>query len=332
MTTEIFFSSNKLGEVTNEQLQMMLNRFELGNLISAEPTFRGVGKQTMFVRSTSGEYVLKGNPLFKGQFIEEKFFLDNLLRLTKLPIPSQYLIDETEDIFGWNYSLMSRLPGRHIIEQEFSAGLSEEDKKQIALLLAQSLNELHNWKVDQYGEFEQFTRTIQPFKGSYKTWLYNRIRYWLEDAKKYSIITFEDTEWVEKILATSEKVFDDLRSPTFVMGDFKPDNFLVQHLTNGWHLSGIFDFTTGYFADGIADLPKMFLQYSDNGENELAQQFINDYCNLSESNVAFSERFRVHMLHQLVLNWGCAYAIKNVNWDRGISFSKWAKRFIELGN
>jgi hygromycin-B 7''-O-kinase len=315
--------------VTNEQLQMMLDRFNLGRLISAETTSKGIGKQTMFVRSSSGKYVLKGNPLFNGQFIEEKFFVDNLLRRTKLPVPNQYLIDESEDIFGWKYSLMSRLPGRHISEQEFAAGLSGEDNKQIAALLARSLSELHSWKVNQYGEFDPNTQNIRPFEWSYKTWLYNRIRFWLEDAKKYSVITLEDTEWVENVLAASEEVFDNLCSPTFVMGDFKPDNLLVQHKTNGWHLSGIFDFTTGYFADGIADLPKMIAMHLDNGEEELAKQFINVYFNLFESKETFLERFRVHMLHQRVLDWGCAYAIKKVTWDKELSFSKWAERFIE---
>jgi hygromycin-B 7''-O-kinase len=328
LTTEIFFSSNKLGVVTNEQLQLMLDRFNLGKLISAESTSKGVGKQTMFVMSSLGEYVLKGNPLFKGQFIEEKFFFDNLLWRTKLPVPFPYLIDESEDIFGWNYSIMPRLPGRHISEPEFESRLSGEEKKQIAELLARSLNEIHSWSFDQYGEFDPDNQKVRPFEGSYKTWLYNRIRYWLEDAKKYSIITPADTEWVENLLAASEEVFDGLFSPTFVMGDFKPDNILVQH-KNGWQLSGIFDFTTGYFGDGIADLPKMIAMYLDKGEEELAKQFITVYLNLSEVKETFLERFKVHMLHQRVLDWGCAYAIKNVTWDKDLSFSEWAERFTE---
>lgn len=289
MTTEIFFSSNKLGEVTNEQLQLMLNRFNLGKLISSERTAKGVGKQTMFVKSSSGEYVLKGNPLFEGQFIEEKFYVDNLLRRTKLPVPSPYLTDESKDIFGWSYSIMSRLPGRHINEPEFEAKLSGEDKIQIAELLAKSLSELHTWKADQYGEFDPKNQTLRPFEGSYKLWLYNRIRFWLEDAKKYSVITYRDIEWVENILALSEDVFDVLCSPTFVMGDVKADN----------------------------------------GEERLAKQFITAYFNASEAKEAFLERFRVHMLHQRVLDWGCARAINNVTWDKDLSFSQWAQRYTE---
>jgi hygromycin-B 7''-O-kinase len=326
LTTEIFFSSNKLGKVTDQQLQRMLNRFNLGKLISFQRTSKGVGNQTMFVISSSGEYVLKGNPLFEGQFVEEKFYVDNLLRRTKLPVSSAYLIDVSEDIFGWNYSVMSRLPGTHFNEE---AELSREDKIQIAELLALSLSELHTWKVDQYGEFDPKNQTVRPFEDSYKSWLYKRIRYWLEDAKKYSVITQRDIEWVENILAASEEVFDDLRSPTFVMGDFKADNILVQHKAHGWKLSGIFDFTTGYFGDGIADLPRMVAMYLDNGEEQLAKQFITAYFNASETTEAFLERFRVHMLHQRVLDWGCAKAINNVTWDKDLSFAQWAQRYTE---
>lgn len=329
MTTEIFFSSNKLGVVTNQQLQLMLNRFNLGNLISSEKTSKGVGYQTMFVRSSLGEYVLKGNPLFEGQFIEEKFYVENLLRQTKLPVPVPYLIDESEDIFGWSYSVMPRLPGRHINEPEFEAKLSGKDKKQIAELLARSLSELHHWNVEVYGEYDSKHQNIRRFEGSYKTWLYNRIRYWLEDAKKYSVITTEDTEWVENLLTASEEIFDGLRSPTFVMGDFKAENILVQDNSEGWLLSGIFDFTAGYFGDGIADLQRMIAMYLDNGEEELAKHFISVYFNHSEAKEAFLERFRIHMLYQRVLDWGCAKAINNVTWDNSLSFSQWAEKYTE---
>lgn len=325
MTTEIFFSTNKLGEVTDEQLRMMLNRFDLGELVFAEKTSKGAGNQTMFITTNEGKYVLKGNPLYIGQFAEEKFFVDNLLHLTKLPVPSPYLVDHATDIFGWSYSIMPRLQGSHMSDPLFKAGLCLEDREAIAELLAESLNEMHNWEADSFGEYDPAAQKVRPFEPSYKEWLYERIRYWLKDAQKYSEITSDDIEWVEGLLADAEEAFDRFHSPCYVMGDFKADNLLIQYVDNGWRLSGIFDFTNGHFGDGIADLSKIAAMYVDNGEEELAKRFTGSYFNRSNIEVAdFIKRFSIHMLHQRVLDWGCAKAINNVTWDDRMSFSDWA--------
>ncbi len=327
VTTEIFFSTNKLGEVTDRQLQMMLTRFGLGQLISAAKTAKGVGNQTMFVRSTTGEYVLKGNPLYAGQFAEEQFYVDNLLEHIRLPLPVPYLVDESPDIFGWAYAIMPRLSGRHITEPAFGASLDAEEKEQIAELLAVSLAQLHSWKVDHAGEFDPQSRQIRPFPGSYRAWLYARTRYWLGDAGKYSVITPGDLQWVEGVLDDAEGAFDSLRSPSYVMGDFKTDNLLIEREANHWGLSGIFDFTNGYFGDGLADLPKIVIMYLNAGAAHLAKRFVWTYLNYSQVEDGCVERLRVHLLMQRILDWGCAKATHTVSWDDQLSFSEWAKRY-----
>jgi len=98
-------------------------------------------------------------------------------------------------------------------------------------------------------------------------------------------------------LLNSEEAFHHLRSPSFVMGDFKADNVLVQETSNGWKLSGIFDFTTGYFGDGAADIPRIVAMFQESGDEEVSKHFISEYFNLKE-------RFKVHMLHQRILDWG----------------------------
>nr|WP_157076259.1 hypothetical protein [Alicyclobacillus kakegawensis] len=92
----------------------------------------------------------------------------------------------------------------------------------------------------------------------------------------------------------------------------------------------MFDFTTAYFGDPIADLPRMTAMYLENGEEELATHFLSVYLGHSGEREAFIERFRVHMLHQRVLDWGCAWAINNVTWDKDLSFSNWVERFLDV--
>lgn len=334
MTTTIYFSTNQLGHVTDEQLHSMLNRFNLGTLISVQKTSKGVGNQTLFVDTDSGRYVLKGNPLYTEQLIEEKFYVEHLLKYTSLPVSSPYLVDESVDIFGWSYAIMPRLEGVHMNDPFYRAELSGADRREIASMSAMILNEMHTWKVEQYGELDPMTGTIRPFEGSYKKWLYNRIGFWLEDAKQYSVISPSDMKWVKEVMSDSEEAFDRLCTPTFVMGDFKADNMLFQYDKTllEWRVSGIFDFTTGYFGDGAADLPKMVIMYLELGEQEAAQHFIETYVQGSADKSFFAERFRVHMLHQCILNWGCAHAIGQVTWDPELPFSEWAKMYVHAAD
>ncbi|UNK19048.1 aminoglycoside phosphotransferase family protein [Paenibacillus sp. N3/727] len=334
MSTQIYFSSNKLGEVNGEQLQSVLDRFDLGRLISFCRTDQGAMGQTLLVSSSAGEFVLKGNPLFPGQFLEERYFIQYLDQHTDLPVPSPYLVDEGDDIFGWSYSLMPRLPGSHLFSPELEAELNPQDESDIAVLFADTLLQLHRWKVEQPGEFDPATGNVRPFHDSYTTWLFDTITYWLDDAKRYSKITAEDTVWVEELLKESKEAFDDLKYPCFVMGDFKPGNLLLQQSTNSWKVSGLFDFTTSYFGDGIADLPKMTALYLENGKEGTARKFLQAYKAGLQScdQDVFEKRFKVHMLYQRILFWGCAQATNTVTWDTHLSFSAWARPFTEAAS
>jgi hygromycin-B 7''-O-kinase len=329
LTTEIIFASNKLGEITNAQLQLMLDRLNLGKLISFERTANGAMGQTMFVSSTEGDFVLKGNPLFLGQFIEEKFFIENINKRTGVVVPVPYIIDDSEEIFGWSYSLMPRLQGEHLNSPKIETSINKNEKLEIAELISNTLLEFHSWKVSQFGELEHYNLTVKPFEGIYTEWLYNRIRFWLDDAKKYSDISSEDTLWVETLLESSKDSFDAIHSPTFVMGDFKPGNFLLDFDSKDWKISGVFDFTNAYFGDGLSDLIKMITFYIDNGEQDVARHMLSVYCEPSEPIEGLKQRIRVHMIQQRVLDWGCAKAMGKVTWDDKLRFSNWVEYYTE---
>ncbi|MBB2482521.1 aminoglycoside phosphotransferase family protein [Bacillus sp. APMAM] len=330
MTTEIIFASNKLGNVHNEQLQLMLDKFHLGQLISSTKTANGAMGQTMLITSTEGKFVLKGNPLYPGQLVEEKFFIENLHKRTKVKVPIPYRIDDSEEIFGWSYSLMPCLQGEHMNSGHFQALLNAEDKHRLAEAIAETLREFHRWKVKQFGELDTGNFTIVPFKEGYVKWLYNRIMFWLEDAKKYSVITTDDIKWTETLLEGSRQSFETFTSPTFVMGDFKPGNFLINNGLNGWEISGVFDFTNAYFGDPVSDLIKMMIYYMDNGEQEIAKHLLNVYLDDIKNKEAVKNRLKIHMLQQRVLDWGCAKAINMVTWDPNLPFSQWVETYTNF--
>lgn len=327
MTAEIIFASNKLGIINDDQLQSMLNKFNLGKLISSKKTAHGAMGQTMFVSSTEGEYVFKGNPLYDGQLVEEKFFVENIDKRTNVTVPMPYIIDDSDVIFGWSYALMPCLQGEHLNSKYLKANLKLNDKFKIAELIAKTLSEFHNWKVNEFGELNTEKLEIIPFKNSYTQWLFNRILFWLEDAKKYSKITEKDLKWVEALLDESKGAFENLSTPTFIMGDFKPGNFLIYLGDNGWELGGVFDFTNSYFADPVSDLIKMITYYIDNNEGNIAKHLVNLYCKNLEGKEDIKKRIKVHMLHQRLLDWGCAKAMNMVTWDNELPFYEWVESY-----
>ncbi|MEH7380921.1 aminoglycoside phosphotransferase family protein [Bacillus sp. JJ1533] len=329
MTAKIIFASNKLGEVHDEQLQFMLDKYNLGKLISSHKTAFGAMGQTMFVSSSEGDFVLKGNPLYTGQLVEEKFFIENIYKRTNVTVPIPYIIDDSVEIFGWNYSLMPRLKGEHINSEKLKAKLNVEDKFKIAESIAKTLSSFHSWKVTDFGELDTNTFEIVPFKDSYTKWLFMRIKFWVEDAKKYWEITDKDVNWVESLLEQSEGDFIQLSSPSFVMGDFKPGNFLVDQVEHGWEVSGVFDFTNSYFADPVSDLIKMITYYLDDNEEEIAKHLLNAYCSELVEKDGIKKRLKVHMLHQRVLDWGSAKATNMVTWDNNLPFYKWVESYTD---
>ncbi|WP_413382086.1 phosphotransferase family protein [Alkalihalobacillus sp. 1P02AB] len=327
MTTKIIFGSNKLGELNEAIIEQMLYRFHLGKLVSAKRTSNGAMGQTMFIQSTKGEFVLKGNPLFPGQFEEERFYIENLAKKTMLALPTPYIIDFEEDLTGWSYVLMPRKKGTHLNDNQ--KHLSEAEESQIVREIAKVLAEMHQWKTPIFGEYKPLAGEVHPFESSYFQWLKERILYWLGDAKKYSTITELDEQFALDLIEQAKPVFDSLKVAEFVMGDFKVGNFVMDKISGQWKVSGIFDFTNAYFADGSNDLVKMFLYYIEKGKQSLVHELFNSYVQLIQKDTEqMKKRLTVHMLHQRVLDWGCFKAIGAVTWDDSLSFSEWVQPYV----
>src|SRR3712207_1733014 len=103
--------SQRLGAITPHQFQLALTRFGLGTFVDATPVSQGLFGQNVFVRSSQGEYVLRGAPHYPWQFPKERFGATLLHERTQVPVAYPYLLDTATDIFGWPYLLMPRLHG-----------------------------------------------------------------------------------------------------------------------------------------------------------------------------------------------------------------------------
>jgi hygromycin-B 7''-O-kinase len=124
--------SKRLGLLSSAQFQAALDRFDLGELIQAEPVPFGNFGQNVFLTSTKGEFVLRGAPHYPWQFPKERFFSQLLHERTPVPVPWPYLLDPGDDILGWSYAIMPRLPGVQLIDPHVQNALGAEDKRGIA--------------------------------------------------------------------------------------------------------------------------------------------------------------------------------------------------------
>ncbi|WP_211745820.1 aminoglycoside phosphotransferase family protein [Paenibacillus sp. Marseille-Q4541] len=332
MTTRIYFSAPRMADIKQSTLQDMLSRWNLGTLYSYKPTDHGMMKQTLFIYTSSGNYVFKGNPLFPGQWKEEKFIIDQLSIHTNAPVPMPYLMDTNEDLFGYSYALMPLLPGVHYHDLDLHS-LTEDEHSAILILLAATLVDLHGWETALAGEYDPGTDRIQPFDNSYYHFLEHQIMYWLEDARKYAPIKETDVTWVREQMISAEAAFRHLNTYSFVMGDYKSENILLQQHTDKWKVSGVFDFTTAYFGDPLADVVKFTNQLLWKGQQKEAALFLTSYLQRNDRSFSrndVSSRLTIHFLYSLILKWGEAHATGQIDTEEKFTFREFASRHLEM--
>ena len=64
--------SERLGVIDPDQLFEVAERFELGDVKDAQPATTGLFGQNLFLTTTSGRFVLRGNPHGHQQLTKER--------------------------------------------------------------------------------------------------------------------------------------------------------------------------------------------------------------------------------------------------------------------
>jgi len=321
--------SKRLGTISDQQLRMALHGFDLGDLVRAEPIPFGLFGQNLFISSTRGEFVLRGVPHYDWQFPTEKFFVEQLHRMTKAPVPYPYLYEAATDIFGWSFVLMPRMPGLQIADQKVVSSLTWQDRQGIAHALAKMLAEIQTLSWDYAGKYDAATGTVQPMEQDYREWIVRRIRELLQVAQNANGNTrTSDVEWAESIIANASDALQIPYQPCIVLEDYKEANTVVEPTEEGWRVSGIFDLMTAHFGDGEADLSRQVGTYLREHPG-LADEFVNTYTQCRPIQLGFIERQGLYMLYDSALIW--AFWQEHAGGlpeDKTLTFEQWANPFI----
>lgn len=318
--------SRRLGAISDVQFRAALARLGLGEFVRAEPVVGGLFGQNVFITSTSGEYVLRGRPHYDWQLPSERFFAGLLHERTRAPVPWPYLIDPADDIFGWSYAVMPRLPG--ISPADASLSGSAADRLAMVRAMADALVLLHELTWPHPGSYDLAIGTVAPIEATWADWVAAEIRQWLELAKSHSDRTTDaDIRWVNHLLATARAALGAPFQAGVVMRDYREGNTVMSRTPDGWRVSGVFDLMEASFGDREMDLSRQTAAYFDE-EPDLARTFLATYLEQRPSNRGFKDRFPVYMLRDRLIVWEYLQRAGNEPLrPRTLSLRQWAEPY-----
>jgi hygromycin-B 7''-O-kinase len=322
MSQRIYETSKRLGPITHDQMSGALARFGLGDLLAVEPVPFGLFGQNLFVTASAGEFVFRGAPHGPTQFPTERFFTRLLHERTSVPVPWPFQIDDTCDFFPWSYVIMPRMPGLQVTDRIVRRELSGADLRAIARAMAYNLVAMQQVTMPCCARYDPERDVVRPVPtNDHAEWPFNngygavtqppshrelvtaRIRRILERARTVSDrTTAADVEWAEGLIERAQAALRTPFTPCFTMEDYKEGNVVVSRTSDGWQVSGAFDFMGCYFGDGETDLSRITAEYFDQ-DPELAREFLAIYLQLRTPRPGFRERFSLYMLLDRLIIW-----------------------------
>jgi aminoglycoside phosphotransferase (APT) family kinase protein len=318
--------SERLGVLSDAQLQAALDRFDLGRLVAAEPAPGGLFGQNVFVSSTRGEWVLRGCPHYDWQLAHEACIAELIHARTRAPAPWPYRVCESPEIFGWGFALLPRLPGRNVSLPDVRARLSREDLRELAGALGATLGELQALTWPTCAVYDPALRAIRAVEPPFADWAIGTMTAQLSRCRGHSAQTTDaDVRWVEEIVLRARPALEAPFQPTFVHHDYKEGNCTFERAADGWRVGGVFDLMEGRFADPEQDLVRALAEYRG---GERARRFLAAYAARRPLRPGFEERFPFYMLADRVVIW--EYGQRNRVWfPPEMSLRDFAERFLE---
>ena len=298
--------SNRLGSISTQQFQAALDRFDLGQFVSAEAIPFGLFGQNVFVTSTAGEYVLRGAAHYDWQFPKEQFVANLLHERTDVPVPWPYLLDTDETIFGWKYGyvLMPRMSGLQLANVAVLKSISLHDRKAIAQTLGENLREIQQAQWPFAGQYDLETQSIEPFKHGFEGWLVSELRQLLQQSLSYcNGASPADEAWVEQIIQNAEEALEVPDTPVLVLHDYKEANLTVSKQDDCWKVSGVFDLMEALVGDGELDLVRQLATYMEEKELTWAKSFLDGYQKSTSVRPRANKRLALYLVYDRMIVW-----------------------------
>lgn len=318
--------SERLGEISTDQLQIAADRFDLGKIGSVEPLTEGLfGQNLLVVMRDGARWVFRGAPHWPWQFEKEKFFVSRLVDQTDAPVPSPYVTSEDPTPFDWPFAWIAYLPGESP-RKLLSAGLAAAP---LALALADALAELHRLKFDVVGEYDPTTGSLAAER-DFANWFDRSLDIWLDRVEETEgALTDTDHELIDRLRVDAHDALRIPFEPAFVHYDFKLGNVSTVVEDGACRVAGVFDFMTAAAGDGEQDLSRIVCELGRLGSDVVAT-FLERYHERHPLRRGCTARFNVYMLMDRLILW--EYGRRNDLWfDADSTFSDFLRPSLEWG-
>lgn len=163
-----------------------------------------------------------------------------------VPVPELVVFDDSKTISPYDYMVCKKIPGENL-EEKWSA-LPEKDRETLAYKAGQLLAKIHSKEIDSFGEISAFG----PFLKT-KDWahyLRHTLNYHLSEAMELNLFSAVAQKQFVNLFESQVKLFDQLKTPNLIHGDFHLGNllFLNQDIT------GVLDFEWSCAGDPLFDI------------------------------------------------------------------------------
>jgi aminoglycoside phosphotransferase (APT) family kinase protein len=220
----------------------------------------GKSNLTYVVSSDAGQVVLRrpptGHVLATAHDMLRESRVMSALGPTGYPVPDVLAVDETGDLLGAPFYVMSKVEG-HIIRDELPPGYADTDadREQIGFRLVQGLADLH--AVDYQGAgLAEFGRPTG--------YLERQVRRWSKQWEATRTAPLLDLDALAADLAARVPERSD---QTIVHGDYRLDNTILDPSDVG-RISAVLDWEMSTLGDPLADLGLLLTYWRDEADQQ----------------------------------------------------------------
>lgn len=303
--------SERLGVIEPDQLREAAEAFDLGEVIDAEPATEGLFGQNLFLTTTEGRYVLRGNPHGHVQLMKERHVARFIESRSSLPAPWPYEVCDDPTLFGWTYAIMPMLPGTS--GSQLWVAADEEGRLDIAAAAGEALAQLHEATSEFFGPYDAQMDAFVVMD-DFTEWWMHRLEHWRGLCRSINALSTEAELFIDDLVEANAPALREPLTPVLVHHDFKLGNLNLDP-DDELEPSGIFDLFEAYLADGEEDLVRMLWTLD---RDEERQTFVDEYAAYNPLRPGAAERLTLYALADWLVIW--EYGKRHGIWFDDITF------------